>query len=120
MHDRWRFLVDFYISKLSASDPLRDERIVWHSLRSSMMLLLFALGKELFEIKILARHADLRSTIGYQEKAWRRATLFESLAVFRPAHIQSLARAVLRWCNVPVNRSLLTMFSEHLKGNFSY
>ena len=80
-----------------------------------------ALSKELFEIKILARHADLRSTIGYQEKAWRRATLYEALSVFRPVHIKSLARAVTRWCDVPANRSLLTMFADHLSsGNVSF
>ena len=54
-----------------------------------MMTILFAMGKELFEIKILARHKVLESTLGYQSKAFRRAKLNAVLKIFKVADIKT-------------------------------
>ena len=82
-------MIDFYIQKLPTDSPLKNENIVWHSLRSSMMTILFAMGKELFEIKILALHKVLESTLGYQSKAFKRAQLNTILEIFQTVDIKT-------------------------------
>ena len=110
LEKRWRSLADFYTNSLGPDNPLAKEWIVWHSLRASMMLILIALKKAIFEIQILARHKVAASTLHYLQKGFRRGTLIQVANQLPQASLKTLAEDVTSWYQSKKHRDIVSKF----------
>ena len=58
-----------FVKTLPKTHPAKTKKFTFHSLRSSMIIILFEKGFHEHEIQILARHKDARSTRYYIMKS---------------------------------------------------